>query len=113
MKVEWRGTDKLAKKFRSNMELQLAKQIVKTNGAELDRRMKSNAVFTRGYSTGATRRSINTSISDGGLTSTTKPGTHYSPYLEYGTRNMAAQPFVKPSWEVQKELFKRDMDRLK
>lgn len=113
MKLEWRGCEELGKKFIDNAKLTLAKQIVKTNGAELDGRMKDKAFFIKGYSTGATRRSISTSMSDGGLTSTTKPGTHYSPYLEYGTRKMDAQPFVKPSWEVQKELFKADMDRLK
>lgn len=33
----------------------------------------------------------------------------YSGYQEYGTRFMAAQPYMRPAaWEVQ-ELFKRDM----
>ena len=112
MKIEWKGTENLAKKFRSNAELKIAKQIVKTNGAELDKRMKARAVFLKGYSTGATKRSIKTSISDGGLTSTTQPSTEYASYVEHGTRKMQAQPFVRPAFEVQKELFKRDMDRL-
>jgi hypothetical protein len=32
--------------------------------------------------------------------------------LEYGTRFMEAQPFVKPAYEVQKEQFKKDLDKL-
>lgn len=112
MKLEWRGDDKLIKGLSEKIQLDLAKKIVKTNGAELDKRMKARAVFTRGFSTGQTRRSISTNLSDGGLTSTTKPNTDYAPYLEYGTRFMSAQPFVRPAWAVQKELFKQDMDRL-
>ncbi|MDT2640464.1 hypothetical protein P7D31_10090 [Enterococcus dongliensis] len=33
-------------------------------------------------------------------------------YLEYGTRFMEAQPFMGPAYRAQKEIFKRDMDRL-
>lgn len=112
MKIEWRGGDELAKKLRSNMELDLAKRIVKQNGTELNSRMQREAVFTRGYSIGQTKRSIATEFSDGGLTSTTKPSTEYASYVEYGTRKMQAQPFVIPAFNAQKEQFKRDMDRL-
>lgn len=123
MKLEWRGAGELSKKLRSNIELDLAKKIVKVNSAELDTKMKQNALFKghmemRGGKkifvkpTGQTKRSINTELSNGGLTSTTKPGTEYAPYLEYGTRFMSSQPFVAPSFNVQKEKFKSDMDRL-
>ena len=46
------------------------------------------------------------------MTAAVGPTTDYSPYVEYGTRFMQAEPFVKPSWEEQKELFKKDMDKL-
>jgi hypothetical protein len=32
--------------------------------------------------------------------------------LEYGTRYMDAQPFVKPAHEEQAQKFKRDLDKL-
>lgn len=39
----------------------------------------------------------------------TKTGAYYGIYVEYGTRNMAAQPYFKPSVEAQKVAFRRDM----
>lgn len=33
-------------------------------------------------------------------------------YLEYGTRFMDAQPFVRPALEEQASKFKRDMQKL-
>lgn len=112
VKVTFNGLDALRKKLSDIKNMEAAKQVVKTNGAELHRRMVSKAVFTRGYSTGQTRRSITTDISDGGMTSTTKPNTDYAAYLEYGTRKMSAQPFVGPAFNEQKEQFKQDLERL-
>lgn len=112
MKISISGDTKLIKGLKERMQLDLVKQVVKQNGSELDRGMKAQAVFVKGYSTGQTKRSITTEISDGGLTSTTKPGTHYSPYVEYGTRHMTAQPFVRPAFNAQKEQFKADMDKI-
>ena len=46
------------------------------------------------------------------MTGIVKPGTNYSPYVEYGTRKMSAQPFVRPAYNAQKEIFKQDLDKL-
>lgn len=117
MKLEFRGQKALAKKLRSMKELKAATEIVKQNSSELNKRMKARAVFGRHvkgerYSTGQTRRSIQTELTDGGLTGVTKPTTEYASYVEYGTRKMQAQPFVRPAFEVQKMLFVSDMERL-
>lgn len=112
MKLEWRGQDKLMSKFERNIKLEMAKKIVKHHGAEMENRMKHEASFNRGYQTGQTKRSIKNTITNGGLTTTTRPDTDYASYLEYGTRFMSEQPFVRPAHNVQKELFKDDMDRL-
>lgn len=110
--VEFRGLDQLQGKLKRGADLGLVKKTVQLNGAELDKKMKRNATFVKGYQTGETKRSIQTSLSDGGFTSTTKPTTHYSPYLEFGTRFMESQPFVRPSHSVQKKIFIQDMQRL-
>ena len=110
--MEIRGIDQLIGKLKRSADLGLVKKTVKLNGAELDKRMKRNATFTQGYQTGETKRTITTSLSEGGFSSTTKPTTHYSFYLEKGTRFMAAQPFVKPSHAVQSKIFIKDMQRL-
>lgn len=48
--------------------------------------------------TGALRNSIGTDVS--GLSATVGPTVHYAPYLEFGTRRMAARPFMGPAADI-------------
>lgn len=111
-KVEILGVDELSIRLKANCDLKLAKEVVKKNGLQLQNLMTRNAIFTRGYSTGATKRSIHTGFVDDGLTSETGPTTYYAPYVEMGTRKMSAQPFVRPSFNIQKEKFIKDMEAI-
>lgn len=106
------GLDKLEKKLKDNIKLDDIKRIVRQNGMELNEKMIKNADFNKGYQTGTTKRSIRLSIKNSGLEAVSEPMTEYAPYLEYGTRFMDAQPFVKPAFETQKVKFKRDMDKI-
>ena len=111
-KLKIEGLDKLEKALKDNVTMDDVKRVVRTNGSQLQRKMQSNADFKMGYQTGTTKRSIGLEIQDGGFAAESGPETEYSPYLEYGTRFMDAQPFVKPAYEEQAQKFKRDMDRL-
>ena len=102
IKIE--GLDKLQAKLKKNMTLGHVKDTVKQNGSDFQTLMARNAVFVKGYATGT--------YSDAGFTVTVGPTTYYSRYLEYGTRYMSAQPFVKPSFNIQEEIFKRDLNKL-
>lgn len=106
------GLDKLEKALKENVTMDDVKKVVKHNGSQLHRKMQTNADFVKGYQTGTTKRSIGLEISDGGFTASVGPETEYSPYLEYGTRYMEAQPFVKPSLDEQEKKFKSDMQKL-
>lgn len=111
-KIEVVGLDKLEKRLKANATMNDVKKVVRTNGAQLQRKMVSNADFTRGYATGTTKRSIGLEMTDGGFTAEVRPETEYSPYLEYGTRFMDAQPFVRPALNEQKKQFFSDMKKL-
>ena len=74
--------------------------------------MVKKAVFKAGYSVGETRRSINLLNEKGGLMARVKPTTKYSPYVEYGTRFMDKQPFVKPAFQKVKKEFVNDLKKL-
>lgn len=111
-KLEIKGLDKLEKSLKKNVQMSDVKTVVRHNGSELQHRMQEKADFKKGYQTGTTKRSIGLEIQDGGFTAEVEPTTEYSPYLEYGTRFMDAQPFVKPAYTEQKEKFKRDMNKL-
>lgn len=111
-KIKVTGLDKLEKALKENVTMNDVKRVVRHNGAELQKKMQENADFTQGYQTGTTKRSIGLEILDNGLTASVGPETEYSTYLEYGTRFMDAQPFVKPAHDEQKKKFKQDMQKL-
>lgn len=112
MGLKIHGIKKLKIDLKDNAQIRQVKEIVKKNGASLQQEMVKNAVFKGGYSTGATRRSINLLNEKGGLLARVKPTTKYSPYVEYGTRFMDKQPFVKPAFQKVKKEFVNDLKKL-
>ena len=106
------GLDKLEKRLKSNITMNDVKRVVRKHGVDLQTKIQKNAEFTQGYQTGTTKRSVGMEIKDGGFTVESGPKTEYAPYVEYGTRFMQSQPFVKPALEEQKKKFKSDMQKL-
>lgn len=111
-KIKWEGLEDLQKKLRENASMNLVKKTVQQNGQELRSKIQEKAEFTQGYQTGQTKRSVTLDIKDGGFTAESGPTTEYAEYVEYGTRFMEAQPFVRPALEEQASKFKRDMQKL-
>lgn len=111
-KLKVTGLDRLAKKLKHNVTLSDVKTAVRKNGADLQRTMQRKADFKKGYQTGTTKRSIQLSITDNGFTAEVEPTTEYSEYLEYGTRYMEKQPFVRPALDEVEPNFKADMRKL-
>lgn len=106
------GLVELARALKKNVRMDDVKTVVQKNGADLQRTMQQKADFKKGYQTGTTKRSIHLNIKDGGFTSEVEPKTEYSPYLEYGTRYMEKQPFVKPALTEIEPKFNSDMRKL-
>ena len=106
------GMDKLEKQLKKNVTLNDVRTVVRKNGADLQRIIQRNADFDKGYQTGETRRSVGLEITDGGMTAESGPTTEYSEYLEYGTRFMEKQPFIKPGLEEVELKFRSDMQKL-
>lgn len=123
-KLKIEGLDKLEKELKENVKLEDVKKVVRHNGAQLQRKIQKNAEFRGHYGyvpgkgrtfikpTGTTKRSVDLWIRDGGLTADSGPTTEYAEYLEYGTRFMDAQPFVKPAFEEQEKQFESDLKKL-
>ena len=111
-KIVFEGIEELEKGLLDKVGLDAVKRIVRQNGDELQRGIQNHADFKMGYSTGQTKRSVVLDITDDGLTAESGPTTEYSEYLEKGTRFMSAQPFVKPAFDEQKEVFKKDLKKL-
>jgi HK97 gp10 family phage protein len=111
-KIKVEGLEELMKALKENVSMDDVKRVVRHNGSQMQEKMQRKADFKKGYQTGTTKRSIGLEIKDSGFTAESGPETEYSPYLEYGTRYMEAQPFVKPAYDEQAPKFKRDMDKL-
>lgn len=108
MKLIMTGTNELRKKLQQNGKLDAVKRVVKMNGAELQAKAQRNAPVD----TGTLKRSISLEFRDGGLTAESEATAEYAPYVEWGTRFMNAQPFMRPAYYAQKEQFKRDLSKI-
>ncbi len=109
------GMDKLqAKLTKCAGPPDLVRTVVAKNGNQLNARIKERMryAYVKGYSHGDTAGSVNTVLTDDGMTASVGPTTNYSPYVEYGTRFMQAEPAVRPAFEAQVPIFKRDMEAI-
>ena len=110
IKVRLLGADTLSRALKKKCQnIRPAMQrVVRKHGAALQQK----EMRTVPVDTGTLKRSIMLDISYNGMTATVEPTAHYAPYVEYGTRFMNAQPFVRPSYNAQLTLFKQDMKNL-
>lgn len=106
------GLEELQKKLKKNANMDDVKKVVRHNGSQLQQKIQEKADFKKGYQTGTTKRSVGLEIKDGGLTAESGATTEYAEYLEFGTRFMEAQPFVKPAMEEQSKKFESDLQKL-
>jgi len=84
------------------------KKAVQLNASELQRKAQRRAPVDTGF----LRRSITLDFKDSGMTASIKPTAEYAPYVEYGTRFMSAQPFIRPSFYEQEKKFIKDIEKL-
>lgn len=106
--IEWENYEKLAQELKEREDMTPFKTVVKANGARLQKEtMKITPIDT-----GALMRSISLKITEGGLTALVAPGMHYAAYVEFGTRFMAAQPYVRPAFDTVRAKFISDLRKL-
>src|SRR5699024_7899806 len=108
MKFEIKGTDQLIQKLHNSMNMDRIKEVVRNNGAEMENKMKRKAAVDTGFM----RRSVNMTLHENGMTGSAMTTAHNSVYVKYGTRNMSAHPFIRPSYQEQKQQLIKDMKRV-
>ena len=111
MSVTFSGDKELLNALEKMARTEVYKEVVKKNGAALQRTAQRKAVFKKDYSTGATKRSIKLDLASNGLRAVVKANTDYSGYLEVGTRKMEAQPFMQPAFNEIQPKFIDDLRR--
>lgn len=102
----WVGLDGVKHKLQDMAQLKKAQQLVAYHGAELQRKAQLYAPVD----TGNLRRSITLKIEP--KVATVKATAEYAPYVEYGTRFMAAQPYMRVAYYDERELYARDMSKI-
>lgn len=102
------GFDKLEAKLKRNMDLGAVRTRVRKNGSEMHKKAQKNVPVDSGN----LKRNIELDITDNGLTAEVEPTADYAAYVEYGTRFMEAQPYLKPAYDEQKKKFIKDLNEL-
>ena len=87
------------------------REVIKKNTVQLHSRTINNErkAYIKGYSTGNTSRQTTLQVksTEGRVT----VNTDYIMYLEKGTRFMSPEPAVEPAFNVQKQIFKNDLEK--
>ncbi len=100
-KIKWDGMDVLCGHLQSAVDMEAVKAAVKFHGSE----MQTTAQICCPVKTGTLKDSIELDIADGGLTAIVEPYAEYAAYVEYGTRFMAAQPYIRPAYNQESARF--------
>ena len=108
------GMSKLQKGLSERVSKDKVVSVVKRNTTQMQQTAmsKASSTYIRGYSTGDTKKSIGVSFENSGMSGITGMGQNYNPYTEKGTRFMAAEPLLKPTFNSQKTKFKSDLEKL-
>lgn len=93
--IKFNGTKQLENALKKNAEkVKLVNGVLMQDTAEL----QSLAMKTVPVRTGDLKRSIGLDVNQ--FEGRVYAGMHYAPYVEYGTRFMNAQPYMKPSFDI-------------
>lgn len=108
------GLKELQKALIERAEEESIRKVVRKHTTEIQQKTMANAssTYVKGYSTGATKKSIGISFENSGLVGIIGMGMDYNPYTEKGTRFMAAEPLLDPIFHKQKNVFVSDLERL-
>ena len=106
--VKLEGFKEFEAKLKDNVKLEDVKTVVQFHGSE----MQTTAQMICPRVTGNLTDHITLEIRDKGLTAEVAPHTNYAGYVEWGTRYMDAQPYIRPAFEQESRRFHDDLKRL-
>lgn len=97
VKTTWHG-DRLMSKIEHEARRSIIECLIVAEG---------DAAHLCPVDTGRLRASITRSTENGGLTGKIGTNVEYAPYIEFGTSRSAAQPFLRPAIDDNKDAFDR------
>ena len=102
------GGDEMVRAIRNRFSHDKVARVVKRNTSQAQRRAMQLAKVDSGFM----KRSITMRIDITGLAGYIVAGADYSPYVEFGTRYMGSQPFMRPAAREQAPIFLSDLRNL-
>src|SRR5699024_10901027 len=108
MKIELEGGDELVRKITKHLGKDKVVPVIRRNTTQAQKK----AMRLAAVDTGFMRRSITMRLDTIGLAGYITAGAEYSPYLDYDTRKMDAQPFTRPAAREQAPIVVTDMKNL-
>lgn len=108
MKIDIEGADELVRSIRNRLGSDKVVPVIRRNTSQA----QAKAMRLAAVDTGFMKRSITMRIDISGLAGYIVAGADYSPYVEFSTRYMDAQPFMRPAAREQAPIFLRDMKNL-
>lgn len=106
--VRLEGFEELQARLKENVKLEDVKVVVSYHGSQ----MQQTAQIVCPRRTRDLARSITLELSNGGMAAEVAPHMNYAGYVEWGTRYMAAQPYIRPAFMQQSARFKADLAKL-
>lgn len=99
------GADRLMRRLRNKVNKSAVNQVVKRNTSQVQEKAMKNAPVDTGF----LKREIKLEMDNSNSVGLVIANAEYSPYLEYGTRFMSAQPFMRPAVREQNPIFISDL----
>lgn len=102
------GGDKVVREISARVGRNKVNHVVKRNAAQLQQKAQRYAAVDTGFM----KRSIMIEVQPQFLSATIKAMAEYSAYVEYGTRYMGAQPYMRPARNEQAPIFLNDLKKM-
>ena len=107
--IQIQGAEKAIGKLKAQQLM--AKESVKRVIAESTVSIKSGAVSRTPVDTGNLKNSWNSEFQNNGLTGIISNPVEYAPHVEWGTVKMAAQPMLNPSFEAERPVYLKNLQK--
>ena len=108
MKIEIEGGDELVRSITKRVDADRVVPVIRRNTSQAQQK----AMRLAAVDTGFMKRSITMRIDITGLAGYIVAGASYSSYVEFGTRYMDSQPFMRPAAREQAPIFISDLRNL-
>lgn len=106
--VRLEGFEELKARLKKNVKMEDVKRMVHHHGSEMQITAHDLAPNRKGH----LQASITLELTNEGMTAEVAPHENYAAYVEYGTRFMDAQPYMRPAFLQESARFKADLAKL-